>query len=62
MDKAPPCPRCHTRWPDEYTHHDCPDGLPKDAHRHWVCIACDHEWVEALKSTGTSAQATVSTG
>ena len=48
MAKPPPCPRCASGWPDEYTHHDCPAGTEQDDHRHWVCTECDHEWIEAV--------------
>jgi hypothetical protein len=59
MANALPCPICQARWADEYTHHDCPPG--DDDHRHWVCIECEHEWVELiLTSPSTDVPAAAS--
>jgi transposase-like protein len=44
--RPPQCPNCQQRSMDEYTHHDCPEGIPRAHHRHWVCDECDFEWVD----------------
>ena len=41
----PPCSRCGARRIDEYTHYGCPDGSSSHAHRHWVCVMCEFEFV-----------------
>jgi hypothetical protein len=42
---VPPCPQCGGRRVDEYTHYGCPDGSSDHAHRHWVCVTCEFEFV-----------------
>jgi hypothetical protein len=42
--RPPQCPRCGAVRVDEYTHFECPADAPPD-HQHWVCVACDHEWI-----------------
>jgi hypothetical protein len=41
----PPCPKCGARRIDEYTHYGCPEGSSGHAHRHWVCVECEFEFV-----------------
>ena len=42
--EVPTCAKCGARRVDEYTHYGCPDGSAH-AHRHWVCVTCDFEFV-----------------
>jgi hypothetical protein len=50
MTDSAACPQCDYRWPDAYTHGDCPPGSTPDDHQHWVCAnrACQHEWAESV--------------
>jgi hypothetical protein len=46
----PPCSQCGARRVDEYTHYGCPDGASDHAHRHWVCVVCEFEFVTSSET------------
>jgi hypothetical protein len=58
MTESVGCPGCGNRWPDEYTHSDCPPGSTADDHRHWVCAnrECQDEWVESAAAMAVTPE------